>query len=142
MSILTGGMFKDGGWGVLMDTFHAFSHSSGLSWIFAVSVTRVAVAIVVESLKIEDSPVKPVVCRISLTEEEVPIQPSEILVIWLVVKSQGSTVVEVSSKLHGKVFAQKFNRSAQLFFCDLVVLFFFSVGFQTLPGQRPAVKIH
>ena len=114
--------------------FRQFSHGSGFSWVLAVTVARVAVAIVVESLKIEDCPIKPVVCRVSLTEEEVPIQPSEILVIWLVVKSQGSTVVEVGRKLHREVFAEEFHRSAQLLFGDLVVLFFLSVGFQALPG--------
>ena len=89
-----------------------------------------------------DGPIEDVVVLERFADKEVSEKLSEVRVVGLVVKAQGAAVVEVDGKLVGEAAAEDLGGGGHLLFHDPVVLLFLGGGFEALPGQLAAQKVH
>ena len=81
----------------------------------------------------------------ALLGEEVSKHLSEDNIVWLLIKPQLPTIVEVVSKFLRDASGQSLNGSRHLFLKDQLVLVLFvhlGMPLQSLPGQSPFEEVH
>ena len=93
-------------------------------------------------LEVQDGPVKHIVVLESLSVKEFLKEPLEVGVIGAVLKPQGSAVLKVGAEFRGVSLAQLFRAGGHFAVHDALVLLFLGVGLESLPGERPADKVH
>ncbi len=89
----------------------------------------------------ENSPVKHKVVLVATSVEEVAEESSEVFVVGLVVKAEGSHVREVVCELLGEAAAEELDRGSELLLTDAVVLFPFRVCTEALPWEVAAAEV-
>lgn len=88
-----------------------------------------------------DRPVKDIVVLETLSHKEVAEDLSEVGVVRLVVKAQGTGIIQVDGKLVGKAAAQDLGGSGHFLFHDPIILLLLRGGFESLPRQGAAAEI-
>ena len=76
----------------------------------------------------------------TLANKEISEDLAEIGIIWLVIKSEGPTVLEVGAKLQGEASAEKFDWRCHLLLTDLLVLVLLGSRFQPLQANSVSGK--
>jgi hypothetical protein len=87
------------------------------------------------------SPVEDVVVLETLTDEEITEDLSQVRVVGLVVKAEGTSVVEVDGELVGESTAEDLGRGGHLLLHDSVVLLLLGSSLQTLPGKGSTAEV-
>jgi uncharacterized membrane protein len=67
---------------------------------------------------------------------------NQLLVVRFLLKSKLARIVKEVLKFLGVASAEVLNAGDGLFDFDLLVLFFLSLGWQTLPWERPSNEVH
>lgn len=92
-------------------------------------------------LVLVDSPVEDIVILEAFTNEEITEDLSEVRVIWLVVESEGTGVVEVDGKLIWEATAKDFGRGSHLLLHDTVILLLLGSSLETLPWKGTTTEV-
>lgn len=92
-------------------------------------------------LVLVDGPVKYVVVLERLADKEISEDLAEVGVVWLVVKTKRTGVVQVDGKLVGESTAENLGWSGHLLFHDTVVLLLLGSGLESLPWQRSTAEV-
>mmetsp|Transcript_12576 Transcript_12576/g.26627 ORF Transcript_12576/g.26627 Transcript_12576/m.26627 type:complete len:345 (+) Transcript_12576:829-1863(+) len=93
-------------------------------------------------LQVQNGPVEHVVVLESLAIKEFLEEPLEVGVIGTVLEAEGSAVFEIRSEFRGVSLTELFRAGRHFSVHDAFVLLLFGVGFESLPGKRPADEIH
>jgi hypothetical protein len=92
-------------------------------------------------LVLVDGPIKNIVVLEALSNEEITEDLSQVGVIRLVVKAEGTCVVKVDGELVRKATAKDFGRSGHLRLHDKVILLFFGSNLETLPWEGASAEV-
>ena len=92
-------------------------------------------------LVLVDGPIKDIVILETLTNEEITEDLSEVRVIRLVIKAEGSSVVEVDGKLVREASAENLGGSCHLLLHDAVILLLLGGSLETLPWERASAEV-
>lgn len=88
-----------------------------------------------------DGPVKDIVVLKAFSHKEVTEDLSKVGVVWLVVKAEGTSIVEVNGELVGKATAQNLGGRGHLLFHDTIILLLLSGSLKPLPREGAAAEI-
>ena len=88
-----------------------------------------------------DGPVEDVVVLEALTDEEVAEDLSQVRVVGLVIKAEGTSVVEVDGELVGEATAEDLGWGGHLLLHDPVVLLLLGSSLQALPGEGATAEV-
>jgi hypothetical protein len=86
-------------------------------------------------------PIKDIVVLETLTNEEITEDLSEVRVIKLVVKAEGTNVVEVDGELVGQATAKDFGRSGHLLLHDAVIFLLLGTSLEPLPWEGASAEV-
>jgi hypothetical protein len=92
-------------------------------------------------LVLVDGPIEDIVVLEAFTDEKITEDLSEIGIVWLVVETKRSSIVEIDGKLVGESTAEDFSWSCHLLLHDSVVLLLLCGSFQTLPWKRATAEV-
>lgn len=82
-----------------------------------------------------DSPVKDIVILETFPDKQVPEDLTKIRVVGLVIKPEGSGVVEVDSELVGESTAENLSGSGHFLLHNTIILLLFGSSLQSLPRE-------
>ena len=88
-----------------------------------------------------DGPVKDVVILESFADEKVTEDLAEVGVVRLVIKAEGTGVVQVDGKLIGESTAEDLGGCSHLLFHDTVVLLLLGGSLESLPGEGATAEV-
>ena len=88
-----------------------------------------------------DSPVEDIVILETLTNEEITEDLSKLRVVWLVIETEGTCVVEVDGELVGEASAENFSWGSHLLLHDAVVLLLLGGSLQPLPRKGATAEV-
>ena len=86
-------------------------------------------------------PVEDIIVLEALTDEEITEDLAKVGIVWLVVESKGSGVVEIDGEFVGEPSAKNLSWGGHLLFHDSVVLLLFGSGLQSLPWKGTSAKV-
>lgn len=92
-------------------------------------------------LVLVNGPIEYVVVLEALANEEVTEDLAEVRVVRLVIKSEGTGVVQVDGELIGEATAEDLGRSRHLLLHDTVVLLLLGGGLQSLPREGSTTEV-
>lgn len=92
-------------------------------------------------LVLVDGPIEDIVILETLTDEEITEDLSEVRVIRLVIKAEGTSVVEVDGELVGEASAQNLGGSCHLLLHDAVILLLLGSSLETLPWEGATAEV-
>jgi len=92
-------------------------------------------------LVLVDGPVEDIVILETLTDEEITEDLSEVGVIRLVIKTEGTSVVQVDGKLIGESTAENLSWGGHLLLHDSVVLLLLGSSLQALPRKGATTEV-
>lgn len=88
-----------------------------------------------------NGPIKDVVVLETLSHKEVAEDLPEVGVVWLVVKAEGTGIIQINGELVGKAAAQDLGGSGHLLFHDPIILLLLRGGLEPLPWEGAAAEI-
>jgi hypothetical protein len=88
-----------------------------------------------------DSPIEDIVVLEALTNKKVAEDLSKVRVVWLIIETKGSSIVEIDGKLVRESTAEDFSWSGHLLLHDSIVLLLFGCSLKTLPRKRSTAEI-
>lgn len=92
-------------------------------------------------LVLVDGPIEDIVILETLTDEEIAEDLSEVRVVRLVIKAEGTSVVEVDGKLVGETSAENLSGSCHLLLHDAVILLLLGSSLETLPWEGATAEV-
>lgn len=93
-------------------------------------------------LLLQHGPVERVVVLVVQRAEEDPEQLPQVHVVGSLLETKPPAVVQVHGEFGREPLAKNLDRSGHLLLADLLILLFFSRGFEPLPRQRAAIEVH
>ena len=102
---------------------------------------RGSLAAVVASTSL-DAPVKNIIILVTFTDKEIAEKFSQIGVIRFVVEAESPGVVQKYAEFVGEPAAEEIRGGGHLLFHDTIVFLLLGSGFETLPWQGAAEKVH
>ena len=93
-------------------------------------------------LKVQDGPVKHIVVLKTLSIEEFLEESFQIRIVRAILETEGTTVFKIGSEFGSVALAELFRAGGHFSIHDSLVLLLFGVGFESLPGERSANKVH
>jgi len=93
-------------------------------------------------LHFEHRPVEHVVVLKGLAVKQFLEQSLEVGVVGLVIKAEGTAVFKVTAEFGGITFAKLFRAGGHFPVPDAFVLLLLGVGYESLPGEAAANKVH
>lgn len=92
-------------------------------------------------LVLVDGPIEDIVILETLTDEEIAEDLSEVRVVRLVIKAEGTSIVEVDGKLVGETSAENLSGSCHLLLHDAVILLLLGSSLETLPWEGATAEV-
>jgi hypothetical protein len=89
-----------------------------------------------------DTPIKDIVVLITLADEEISEELAEVGIVGLVIKAKSASVIQKDTEFVGVATAKEVSGCGHLLFHDAIIFLFLGGGFQTLPGESTAEKVH
>lgn len=89
-----------------------------------------------------DAPVEDIIVLVTLADKEVAEEFAQVAIVGLVVKAEGTAIVEENAEFIGEAATEQVGRSGHLLLHNTIVLLLLGGSLETLPRELSTQEVH